>query len=79
MAFQIDDSTPIPDVQTKGHNEVIETLNLLKPGQSFFIPETHAGKQRGIKAVVTRYLNAAETGIEVVMVGDETGLRIWRK
>lgn len=74
--FKIEDNVPVPKVVPSNRNKY--PLELLQPGQSFFVP-TDADKPKSVKNLRSSMaVRAKKLGIEIVTIGDETGVRVWR-
>lgn len=75
--FKIEDNVPVPTSVPNQRNKY--PLELLKPGQSFFValngedPNKQAKNLRSSMAV-----RAKKLGITITTLVDDTGVRVWR-
>lgn len=72
--FTIDKNIPIP--QTARAPRAKYPLELLEPGESFFVKLDNVKQAKNLRSSMS--VRAKKMGITIVTVADETGLRIWR-
>lgn len=76
MMFKIEDNVPIPKTAPNNRNKY--PLELLEPGQSFFVPSDPDKPSSAKNLRSSMAVRAKKLGIEIVTIGDETGVRVWR-
>jgi hypothetical protein len=75
--FKIEDDIPVPAQMPNARNKY--PLELLKPGQSFFVPINGDGTAKAAKNLRSSMaVRAKKLGITITTLVDETGVRVWR-
>jgi len=75
--FKIDNDVPVPKVVPSARNKY--PLELLTPGQSFFVPISGENSIKAAKNLRSSMaVRAKKLEIEIVTIADETGVRVWR-
>jgi hypothetical protein len=73
--YQIEANIPIPkDLKVIGRNKY--PLELLEPGQSFFVPIESPKQAKNLRSSMG--VRAKKLGIKIVTMADDTGVRVWR-
>jgi len=74
MEFTIDKNIPVP-VKARGARNKYP-LELLEPGNSFFVPLDSKHKSKNLRSAMS--VRAKALGITIVTIADDTGVRVWR-
>jgi alanine-alpha-ketoisovalerate/valine-pyruvate aminotransferase len=74
--FKIDNDIPVPKVVPSARNKY--PLELLQPGQSFFVPIDPEKPKSAKNLRSSMAVRAKALEIEIVTIADETGVRVWR-
>lgn len=72
--FVIEDNVPLPVNARSARNKY--PLELLKPGQSFFVKLDNAKQAKNLRSSMG--VRAKKLGIAIATIADETGVRVWR-
>jgi hypothetical protein len=77
-AFTIDKGIPIPADIAKAvrHGRPKYPLELLTPGDSFFVKTENPAQSKNLRTAMNT--RAKKLNITIVMLVDETGIRVWR-
>jgi len=73
--YTIEANIPIPKNPDRG-GRTKYPLELLQPGESFFIPLKDPSKGKNLRSSMS--VRAKKLGITIVTLADETGVRVWR-
>jgi len=72
--YTIDKSIPIPETATGTRAKY--PLDLLRPGESFFVKLDTLKKSKNLRSSMS--IRARKLNIKIVTLADETGVRVWR-
>jgi hypothetical protein len=76
-SFKIEDNVPVPANVPNARNKY--PLELLKPGQSFFVPLSGEDTNKQSKNLRSSMaVRAKKLGITITTLVDDTGVRVWR-
>lgn len=74
--FTIEKGIPVPANAKPLGRRVKYPLQLLEPGESFFIPVDDAKQSKNLRSSLS--VRAKKLNIKIVVIADETGVRVWR-
>ena len=72
--FTIEKGIPVPPTARGARNKY--PLELLQPGESFFVRLDSVKKSKNLRSSMV--VRAKKLGISIATLADETGVRVWR-